>query len=142
MTETINTKWLGKMAFEWEINGHHVTIDAKSESGGENKGPQPKAFMLAALGGCTAMDVTSMLEKMKINENILNFNVKVSGELTEEHPKHFSSMHVVYEFTPKEGKLLPLEKIEKAIKMSEEKYCGVAAVYKKALTITSEIVIL
>ncbi len=135
--ETVTTKWLDNMAFEAEINGHKIVIDAVSEVGGENRGPRPKPFMLLALGGCTAMDVISILKKMRVE--IETFNVKVEGDLTEEHPKHFTKMHVVYEFT---GKNLPLDKLQKAVELSEERYCGVSAVYKKAMEMTSEIKII
>jgi len=141
MKESIETKWLGNMAFEWDVNGHKVVIDAKEQVGGENKGPQPKAFMLAALGGCTAMDVVSILKKMRVTDDIEDFQVDVSGDLTEEHPKHFYKMHVKYVFTPKAGKTLPLEKLEKAIALSEDSYCGVSATYKQTMELTSEIVI-
>jgi putative redox protein len=132
--ERVTTSWLSNMAFETEINGHKIVIDAVPEVGGENRGPRPKPFMLAALGGCTAMDVISILKKMHVD--ILKFNVIVDGDLTEEFPKHFYKMHVIYEFT---GKNLPLDKLEKAVSLSEERYCGVSAVYKKAMELTSEI---
>ncbi len=135
--ELATTTWLENMAFETEINGHKFIIDAKTEVGGENRGPQPKPLMLAALGGCTAMDVVSMLKKMRVEFS--NLAVKVEGELTDEHPKHFSKMHVIYEFT---GKDLPMDKLQKAVDLSEERYCGVSVVYKKALEITSEIKII
>jgi putative redox protein len=135
--ESVTTKWLDEMAFEAEINGHRIIIDAVPEAGGKNRGPRPKPFMLLALGGCTAMDVISILKKMRVEPD--SFNVKVEGDLTEEHPKHFIKMHVIYEFT---GKDLPMDKLQKAVSLSEERYCGVSAVYRKALTITSEIKIL
>jgi len=133
-TEIVSTKWLENMAFESEINGHKLIIDAKEEVGGQGRGPRPKLFMLAALGGCTSMDVISILKKMRIE--LKSLNVIVEGELSEEHPKRFQKMHVIYEV---EGDNLPLDKIEKAVSLSEEKYCGVSAVYKEVLTITSEI---
>ena len=122
------------MAFESEINGHRVVIDAKEEAGGQNRGPRPKPMMLAALGGCTSMDVISILKKMRVE--LKSLNVIVEGELTEEHPKHFTKMHVIYEV---EGENLPMDKIQKAVTLSEEKYCGVSVVYRQALEITSEI---
>jgi len=130
----VTTKWLNNMAFESEIDGHKISIDANPEFGGENKGPRPKNFMLAALGGCTAMDVVSILKKMRVNVD--DFKVRVEGDLSEEHPKHFQKMHVIYEFT---GKDLPMDKLQKAVDLSEERYCGVSVVYKKALELTSEI---
>ncbi|MCU0365749.1 MAG: OsmC family protein [Bacteroidales bacterium] len=132
--ETVTTKWLENMAFESEVNGHKIVIDAVPEVGGENRGPRPKPFMLMALGGCTGMDVISMLKKMKVD--VKKFSVTVEGDLTEEHPKHFYRMHVIYEFT---GTNLPLEKLQKAVSLSDERYCGVSAVYRKALEMTSEI---
>src|SRR5664279_361419 len=135
--DTVSTKWLNNMAFESEINGHKIIIDSVAEVGGENRGPRPKPFMLAALGGCTAMDVISILKKMKVEPE--KFNVLVEGDVTEEYPKHYYKMHVIYEFT---GRNLPLDKLQKAVSLSEERYCGVSAVYRKALELTSEIKII
>ena len=136
MRETINVSWLEKMSFETEVNGHKIILDAVDAVGGENKGPRPKPFMLVALAGCTAMDVVSILKKMRVELD--NFNVKVDGDLTDEHPKQFHKMHVTYEFW---GKNLPKDKIEKAVNLSEERYCGVSATYKKAIELTSEVVL-
>jgi len=124
------------MAFETEINGHKILIDAEPDVGGEDLGPRPKPFMLAALGGCTAMDVISILKKMRVE--VKNLNVKVEGELTEEYPRRFYKMHVTYEI---EGDDLPMDKVKKAVSLSEDRYCGVSAVYKDALELTSEITI-
>jgi putative redox protein len=132
--ESVSTKWLDNMSFETEVDGHTFTIDAKPEVGGMDRGPRPKPLMLAALGGCTAMDVISILKKMRVE--IKSLNVIVEGELTEDHPKRFQKMHVIYEV---EGEDLPLDKIKKAVSLSEEKYCGVSAVYRKAIELTSEI---
>jgi putative redox protein len=65
-----------------------------------------------------------------------SLNVIVEGDLTEEHPRHFNKMHVIYEI---EGDNLPMDKVEKAVALSEEKYCGVSAVYRQAMELTSEI---
>ena len=133
-TEVVSTKWLENMAFESEINGHKLIIDAKDEVGGQDRGPRPKPLMLAALGGCTSMDMVSILKKMRVE--LKSLNVIVEGELSEEHPKRFTKMHVIYEV---EGDDLPMDKIEKAVSLSEDKYCGVSAVYKEVIKITSEI---
>lgn len=135
--ETVTTKWLNKMAFESEVNGHKIILDAGPEVEGENRGPRPKLLMLTALGGCTGMDVISILKKMRVE--VEKFNVIVEGDLTEEQPKHFYKIHVIYEFT---GKDLSLDKLQKAVSLSEERYCGVSAVYKKVIELTSEIKVL
>jgi len=134
--EIVSTKWLSNMAFEADVNGHKIIIDADPSVGGENRGPRPKPFMLLSLGGCTGMDVISILKKMRVD--VEEFNVRVEGELTEEHPKHFVKIHVVYEF---KGIDLPMDKLKKAVELSEERYCGVSAVYKKAMEMTSEIIV-
>ena len=133
----VNTRWLENMAFETKINGHRIILDAEPHVGGEDLGPRPKPFMLAALGGCTGMDVISILREMRVE--VKSFNVRVIGDLVEEHPRRFHRMHVIYEF---EGEDLPLDKLEKAVSLSEDRYCGVSAMYKDALELTSEIKIL
>lgn len=133
-TAQIFIDWQGEMAFEANVNGHKIMLDAAPESGGANAGPRPKPLMLVALAGCTGMDVVSILKKMRVEFDGLR--VWVEAEQTEEHPKHYTSMKIVYEF---KGKELPLDKLEKAVNLSEERYCGVNAVYKKAMTVTTEI---
>lgn len=137
MTHNTLLSWKGDMEFETELNGHKLTIDASPEVGGHNKGPRPKMLMLTALAGCTGMDVISILGKMKIVPEA--FNVRVDGQLTEEHPKYYETMHIVYEF---KGKDLPEDKLKKAIELSQDKYCGVSALYKKAIKLSYEIKIL
>lgn len=132
--EQVRVNWLENMAFEAEVNGHKILLDAAVPVGGKNRGPRPKPLMLVALAGCTGMDVVSILKKMRVEPD--DFNVIVEGDLTGEHPKQFYKMNVIYEF---KGKGLPLEKLQKAVNLSEERYCGVSAMYKKAIEITSEI---
>ena len=126
--------WKGDMEFETELNGHKLTVDASPEVGGHDKGPRPKILMLTALAGCTGMDVISILKKMKVE--LEGFNVYVDGTLTEEHPKHYEAMNIIYEF---KGENLPEDKLKKAIELSQDKYCGVSALYKKAINLTYEI---
>lgn len=136
-TDKATAKWLGKMAFEGEIDGHKITIDAMPQAGGENRGARPKPLMLLALAGCTGMDVVSIAAKMRIE--IENLNIIVSGDVTDDYPKRYQSMHVIYEIS---GKNLPEEKLRKIVEMSEQKYCGVSAVYNKSVKMTSEIKII
>jgi len=131
---SIKTEWKGGLAFETNVNGHKVLMDADLNSGGADSGPSPKKLQLVALSGCTGMDVVSLLKKMRVD--IEKCSIEVLGEVTDEHPKYYKNMHVVYEFT---GKNLPLEKLEKAVKVSEETYCGVETLYRKAIEVTSEI---
>ena len=135
--QQVQVNWLENMAFEAKVNGHKFVLDAAAEVGGENRGPRPKPLLLTALAGCTGMDVVSILKKMRVE--IEGCNVIVEGDLTEEHPKQFYQMNVIYEFT---GKDLPLEKLQKAVSLSEDRYCGVSAMFRKAITITSEIKII
>ncbi len=134
MKHIVDLAWTDKVAFKTDMDGHEVVIDATKESGGSDLGPRPKKLMLTALAGCTGVDVIMILKKMKVEPEA--FNVIVEADVTEEHPKHYSKMKVIYQF---KGKELPRDKLEKAVKLSEEKYCGVTAVYKKAMEMESEI---
>ncbi len=136
-----STKWVGNMAFEAEVSGHKFFIDADSQFGGEDKGPRPKPLMLTALAGCTAMDVVAILKKMRVDEDIEDFTVHADGELTEEHPKHFTKIHLTYEFAAKDGKELPMDKLKKAVNLSQERYCGVSFSYKQVMELTHEIIV-
>ena len=134
MKHVVDLAWTDKVAFEADMDGHKVVIDATEESGGSDLGPRPKKLMLTALAGCTGVDVIMILKKMKVEPEA--FNVMVEADVTNEHPKHYTKMKVIYQF---KGKDLPKDKLEKAVKLSEEKYCGVTAVYKKAMEMESEI---
>jgi putative redox protein len=128
--------FIDKMAFDVELNGHYFTIDAGAAVGGENRGPSPKGLMLSALGGCTGMDVVSILRKMKVPEYELN--IDVSGELTDEHPKIYHTITVEFKFI---GNDLPESKIKKAVELSETRYCGVSEMLRKASEIKMKICI-
>ena len=96
MKQRINCSWSDEMTFETEVNGHAITIDADEMVGGRNLGPRPKPLILLALGGCTGMDVISILKKMRIEPE--SFNVSVEGEMTDEHPKYYHKIHIIYTF--------------------------------------------
>ncbi len=130
MKQSVSMNWLNDMAFETTLYGHKLIIDASAEHGGNDLGPRPKALMLVALGGCTGMDVVSILKKMRVEYNSLE--IVVEGDLADEHPKKFLHMKVNYNFT---GNDLPLDKIQKAVDMSRDKYCGVYANYKESMQV-------
>ncbi|HBG86375.1 MAG TPA: osmotically inducible protein C, partial [Marinilabiliaceae bacterium] len=114
--------------------GHKLVLDATPEVGGEDRGPRPKPLVMVALAGCTGMDVVSILKKMRVE--IEGLEIKVEGNISEEHPKTFTELKLIYEF---KGKDLPMDKLKKAVEMSDEKYCGVSAFYKKAVPLSYEI---
>jgi putative redox protein len=134
MKDAVKIDWKEGLAFETTLDGHKLIVDAKEENGGSGKGPRPKPLMMVALAGCTGMDVVSVLKKMRVE--LEGFSVQIEGEITDEHPKHFTAMHIIYEF---QGHDLPMDKLQKAIELSQERYCGVSASYKKAMQITYEI---
>jgi putative redox protein len=134
---SVDVQWTSDMAFKANVGGHEIILDVDEQWGGKNLGPRPKPLLLVSLAGCTGMDVISILKKMRIEPEY--FNVKAEGEVTEEHPKHYTKIHLIYEF---KGKDLPMDKLEKAINLSQDKYCGVSAVYRDALPIDYEIQIL
>lgn len=136
MKHTLELNWKEAMSFETELDGHKLTLDASEDVGGKDNGPRPKRLMLAALAGCTGMDVVSILKKMRVSLD--GFDVKIEADLTEEHPKRYTAMQIIYQFR---GKDLPIAKLEKAVKLSEERYCGVMATLQDSVELTSKIVI-
>lgn len=136
MKHKITSNWKQGMAFEAELSGHKITIDASVEGGGNDTGPRPKELMLLALAGCTGMDVIAILKKMHVE--VVSFDVAVEADVTEEHPKHYTHMHIVYAF---KGNDLDMAKLEKAVELSQEKYCGVSHMYRKAMKLSHEIII-
>lgn len=134
MNRNYTTKWTSDMAFEIELDGHKVIMDADAKFGGGDRGPRPKALIIAGLTGCSGMDVVSILNKMRVKYD--SFEMKVETELSEEHPKTYTNIHVIYEFT---GENLDMDKLEKAAHLSQDKYCGVAALLKKSAELTHEV---
>lgn len=122
------------MHFEGKLGEHSIAIDAAEQFGGTNKGPTPKPLLLIALGGCTGMDVVSILDKMKVKFE--HFEVDISAESTEEHPKYYKTIKITYMF---KGENIPYSKVKKAIELSQEKYCGVSAMLGKAAEVNYEI---
>jgi len=134
MSTKVECTWQHDMAFEAEVNGFKIPLDAEPGVGGQNAGPRPKPLTLVSLAGCTGMDVISILKKMRVELDY--FNVSVEGELTEEHPKYYHKIHIIYEL---KGKDVDLDKVEKAVNLSQDKYCGVSAMLRKVSGITHEI---
>ena len=134
MKHSLKTKWIDGMAFETDFDGHKIIVDSSPEFGGKDKGPLPKPLLLNALTGCTAMDVVSILNKMKVA--FTHFEIEIEGTLAEEHPKVYKKVHLIYWF---EGEDLPMAKLEKAVKLSNERYCGVIAMVSQVAELTYEI---
>ncbi len=134
MNDLQQLTWIEEMSFETEVNGHKIILDAHESVGGKDKGPRPKPLMITALMGCTAMDVVSIAKKMHVP--FTKFRIFADSIITEEHPKHYEKIHLIYEFT---GKDLPMDKLEKAVNMSQEKYCGVNYIYRQAIDMSFEI---
>lgn len=126
-TNHITTKWMANMAFESNNpSGHLLRIDAGSENGGEGSGYRPKALMLSSLAGCSGLDVASLIKKMKLEVD--DFNIETVGELTDEHPRYYHKVKVEYHFY---GSNLNKEKLQRAVDLSIEKYCGVMEMFRK-----------
>lgn len=137
MKDAINVTWSGEMSFEALVDEHKIVVDASPEVGGKNKGPRPKPLLMVSLAGCTGMDVVSILRKMKVP--LVGFNILVEGDIADEHPKKYNSLHLIYIFT---GHELPMDKLKHAVELSQEKYCGVSATLQKGVDLTYEIKII
>ena len=126
---------IGKMAFYAKTpSGHDIHMDANESSGGDGSAPAPMEMVMAALMGCTSMDVVSILSKMKVTD--YEYWISANYKHAKEHPKVFTSIELVYHFS---GKNLPKDKIEKAVTLSQERYCSVSAMLGKTADMSMRI---
>ncbi|MBE3560164.1 MAG: OsmC family protein [Ktedonobacteraceae bacterium] len=107
-------------------SGHHVTLDAAEHGGGQNAGFRPMEMLLVGLAGCTAMDVISILRKKR--QQVTAYEVHVEGIRAEDHPMVFVEITVEHVVT---GHHVQPEAVERAIQLSEERYCGAGAMLGK-----------
>jgi putative redox protein len=127
-----NVTLLNDMQFTGTASsGHTLTMDADDESCGHNAGFRPMELLLVAFGGCTGMDVISILRKKQQQVSGLKINVK--GEKSDIAPKIFKTVHIEYVV---QGRVVEKKAVERAIKLSLETYCSVGATLSKSGTIT------
>ncbi len=113
-------KWIEKMAFVGESeSGHAVVMDASPDVGGRNLGLRPMEMLLLGTGGCSSIDVISILQKMR--QEVSDCYVELEAERAASEPKVFTRIHM--HFVVK-GKAVKAEAVEKAVKLSAEKYCS------------------
>lgn len=129
MNHIVKSNWKSKSIFEHETPGGTLQT-----SMAEDGGLGPKALMLDALLGCTGIDVVSIIQKMRLNVDDITLSAEAS--LTKEHPKIYENVHVIFHFF---GDNLDKEKLEKAVNLSSEKYCGVMEMFRRFAKITIEI---
>jgi putative redox protein len=129
---TTTTTWKGAHTFESEHDGNRIAVD-----GDKVKGHGPKALLLSGLAGCSGIDVVDILEKMRVEFS--DFSMEATADQTDEHPKVFTGVEITYRMkTNPENE----EKVKKAIELSLDKYCGVAAMLRKNSAVTYKLVIL
>jgi putative redox protein len=128
-------RWTGGLSFEATgDSGHAVRMDASKEFKGSDSGSRPTELLLMALGGCTGMDVVSILEKKRLA--IDDFWVEVSAGKTDTHPKMLKEFKVKFVLV---GKNIPRKDVERAVELSADKYCTVGAMMKASTTVTHEV---
>ena len=130
----ISVKWIdGMLMVGKSDSGHAVVMDGPPEIGGENLGVRPMEMLLLGMTGCTVIDVISTLKKMR--EDVVDCQTQVSADRSEEYPKVFTNIHVHFLLR---GKQLNPLKVDKAIKLSAEKYCSASIMIGKTAIITHD----
>ena len=130
----ISVKWIdGMLMVGKSDSGHAIVMDGPPEIGGENLGVRPMEMLLLGMAGCTMIDVVSTLKKMR--EVLIACQTQVSADRGEEYPKVFTNIHVHFIL---KGKKLNPSKVEKAIKLSAEKYCSASIMLGKTAVITHD----
>ncbi|MFH1011391.1 MAG: OsmC family protein [bacterium] len=129
--KTARVKWVEGMQFSGRVpSGHSILMDATEAVGGADSGARPKELLLAGLGGCTGMDVVSILRKMRVPFD--SFEIEIHAESSEEHPKVWTRIELIYRIVGD----VPEDKFVKAISLSQERYCSVSAMLRGAAAIT------
>lgn len=132
MTKEVVLKQVDGITFVAKGNSNHwVVMDGSPDFGGSLAGSTPKELLLMALAGCTSSDVVPILKKRRVP--LQGFEVNVKGVEREEHPRIFTAVHVEYVFY---GDGINPADVERAIEMSDTKYCSVSAILKASVPIT------
>lgn len=132
--DTVHVRWsIGRQFVGWDEGGHGVVMDAPADSRGEGTGPRPIELLLYALGGCTGMDVVSVLEKKRLD--VRGVELTVTGTQREDvYPHYYGSINVHYTVT---GVDVPDSAVARAIELSETKYCSVKGALGPQVTVTT-----
>ncbi|EMR12944.1 OsmC/Ohr-like protein [Methylophaga lonarensis MPL] len=131
-------KWVEDVMFLGESGtGHTVVMDGPAEAGGHGTGMRPMELLLLGLGGCTSYDVIEILKKSR--QDVQDCVVEIDAERSEEAPKVFTKIHIKYTVT---GKQLKTNFVERAVKMSTEKYCSASIMLGKTAEISHEFVVI
>src|SRR5215475_3937004 len=137
MANTAKVTWVdGALLVAEAGSGHSFTMDGAPDVGGRNLAARPMEVMLIGLGGCTAIDVVSMLRKQR--QDIEGVEVALVAERADDHPKVYTEVKLVYTVR---GRNLRRPLIERAVSLSDEKYCSATAMFKKTAKVTHEIVL-
>ncbi|MGE5243841.1 MAG: OsmC family protein [Betaproteobacteria bacterium] len=132
MQKTAVVRQIQGLTFAAKTDSNHwVVMDGPTEFGGSNAGTRPKELVLMALGGCTGSDVVSILQKKRVRLD--GFEVRLTAEQADEHPQVFTKIHVEYVFR---GQDIRTQDVERAIELSETKYCSVSAMLRGTVRIT------
>jgi putative redox protein len=124
----VRAVWDNGMCFETETgSGHHLVLDAALSNGGDDRGPRPMELPLVALATCAGMDIISIL--LKKRQQVSGYEVRVRGIRAEEHPKIFVEIVVEHIFT---GRNIQPQAVQRALDLTEERYCGVSAMLSKS----------
>ena len=127
-------KWVEGMAFMAEADsGHGIIMDGSPDIGGRNLGPRPMEMLLMGTGGCSSIDVVMILQKGR--QDVTDCQVELTAERADENPKVFTRIHM--HFIVKGRKLKP-EVVERAIKLSAEKYCSATIMLAKTAETTHD----
>jgi putative redox protein len=137
MSTTARVSWVDGALFVAEAgSGHSITMDGAPEMGGRNLAARPMEVVLMGMGGCTAIDVVSMLKKQR--QDVERIEVALEAERAQNPPQVFSAVKVVYTVR---GRKLNRALIERAVALSEDKYCSATAMIRKSAAVTHEVVL-
>jgi len=130
----VKVKWIDGLRFvATDSMGHSIVMDASKQVGGDDLGFSPLQLLLAALGGCSGIDVIDLMRKQ--SQQVDNLEIVVSGERVEEPPRFYKNIQAEYRI---KGKDIKERALQRALQLSEDKYCSVRAMLKAKANVTSK----
>lgn len=132
----VMVQWVEKSAFAARSESNHWMMMDSTFNGGDGAAPSPIEYVLMGLGGCTGIDLVSILQKMR--QDVSGIQIEISGERAPEHPRIYVKVHVKYRI---KGHNLNEERVRAAVELSDEEYCSIGAMLKKGAEYTYEVVV-
>ena len=134
---SVKVLWVEKSAFAARSETNHWIMMDSTFNGGDGAAPSPIEYVLMGLGGCSGIDLVSILQKMR--QDVRGIEMEIEGERAKENPRVYVKVHVKYKVR---GRNLNPDRVKAAIELSDEEYCSIGAMLRKTAEYSYEVEVL